>query len=149
MIIKNDGKVGIGTLTPAEKLDVTGNIKTSGTIKAGTVTYPNAHNTTAGQVLTTDASGVASWQNSGSITEIADEYTNTTGVGSAVLTAGKTSFALTQSPPTNFKVKMYVNGIRISNTAYSVSGSTLTYVPANNGGYTLTVADRVQFDYFY
>ncbi len=37
------------------------NVKTSGTITAGTVTYPNAHNSTEGQVLTTDASGVASW----------------------------------------------------------------------------------------
>ena len=37
------------------------NVKTSGTITAGTVTYPNAHNTTAGQVLTTNAAGVASW----------------------------------------------------------------------------------------
>jgi hypothetical protein len=44
---------------------------------------------------------------------------------------------------------MYVNGIRISNTAYSVSGSTLTYVPANNGGNNLLTTDRVQFDYFY
>jgi hypothetical protein len=34
---------------------------TSGTLTAGTVTYPNAHNITAGQVLTTNASGVASW----------------------------------------------------------------------------------------
>jgi hypothetical protein len=34
---------------------------TSGTLTAGTVTYPNVHNTIAGQVLTTNASGVASW----------------------------------------------------------------------------------------
>ena len=37
------------------------NVKTSGTITAGTVTYPNAHNTIAGQVLTVDALGTASW----------------------------------------------------------------------------------------
>ena len=37
------------------------NVKTSGTITAGTVTYPNAHNSTAGQALTTNALGVASW----------------------------------------------------------------------------------------
>jgi uncharacterized protein (TIGR02145 family) len=34
---------------------------TSGTLTAGAVTYPNVHNTTAGQVLTTNVSGVASW----------------------------------------------------------------------------------------
>jgi hypothetical protein len=44
---------------------------------------------------------------------------------------------------------MYINGIRISNTAYGVSGATLTYTEANNGSYALTANDRVQFDYFY
>jgi hypothetical protein len=39
--------------------DVT-NVKTSGTITAGTITYPN-RDTTAGLVLTTDGSGTASW----------------------------------------------------------------------------------------
>ena len=37
------------------------NVKTSGTLTLGTVTYPNAHNSSAGQVLTTNAAGVASW----------------------------------------------------------------------------------------
>ncbi|WP_338644953.1 hypothetical protein V5J73_08410 [Flavobacterium sp. KS-LB2] len=63
--------------------------------------------------------------------------------------ASQDSFTLTQTPSINSKVKMYVNGIRISNAAYSVSGTTLTYIPANNGSYTLSVNDRVQFDYFY
>jgi hypothetical protein len=39
------------------------NVKTSGTLTAGTVTYPKAHNSTAGQILTIDASGAASWTN--------------------------------------------------------------------------------------
>ncbi len=33
VVLKNDGKLGIGQVTPTEKLDVTGNIKASGTIK--------------------------------------------------------------------------------------------------------------------
>lgn len=64
-------------------------------------------------------------------------------------TAGQTSFTLSQTPSTLTKVKMYINGIRISKTAYSVSGTTLTYVPANNESYTITVNDRVQFEYAY
>ena len=64
-------------------------------------------------------------------------------------TAGQTSFTLTQTPSSLTKVKMYINGIRISKTAYSVSGTTLTYVPANNESYTITVNDRVQFEYAY
>ncbi|MDB5156435.1 MAG: hypothetical protein JWR50_1142, partial [Mucilaginibacter sp.] len=49
----------------------------------------------------------------------------------------------------NSKVKMYINGIRITNTAYSVSGTALSYVPANNGSYAVSVNDRIQFDYYY
>ena len=37
------------------------NVKTSGTLTAGTVTYPNAHNSTTGQVLTINNTGTASW----------------------------------------------------------------------------------------
>jgi hypothetical protein len=64
-------------------------------------------------------------------------------------TAGQTSFTLTQTPSSLTKVKMYINGIRISKTAYTISGTTLTYVPANNESYTISVSDRVQFEYAY
>jgi hypothetical protein len=37
------------------------NVKTTGTLTAGTVTYPNAHNATTGQVLTINSGGTASW----------------------------------------------------------------------------------------
>jgi hypothetical protein len=74
------------------------------------------------------------------VREVADEFT---------ATASQSGFTLTQPPSANSKVKMYVNGIRISNTAYSTTGTTLTYVPANNGGYNLSLNDRIQFDYYY
>ena len=64
-------------------------------------------------------------------------------------TAGQTSFTLTQTPSSYTKVKMYINGIRISKTAYTISGTTLTYIPANNESYTISVSDRVQFEYAY
>jgi hypothetical protein len=38
-------------------------LKTFAKITSGTVTYPNTHNSVAGQVLTTDASGIATWAN--------------------------------------------------------------------------------------
>jgi hypothetical protein len=117
------------------------NVKTSGTITAGVVTYPNTHNSTAGQVLITDASGVANWGSAAAtVREVADETS---------AASSQTSFTLTQTPSANSKVKMYINGIRISNTAYSVSGATLTYTAANNGSYALTASDRIQFDYYY
>jgi hypothetical protein len=74
------------------------------------------------------------------INDATDEFTATT---------AQTSFTLTQIPSTHSKVKMYINGIRISNSAYSWSGKTLTYDASKNGAYSLTGSDRVQFDYFY
>jgi hypothetical protein len=96
-----------------------------------------------GKVLTSDADGLASWAAAAiSVTEVDDEFTATT---------SQTAFTLSQVPSANSKVKMYVNGIRISKTAYTYTSSvtSLTYVPANNGGYALTAGDRIQFDYFY
>lgn len=74
------------------------------------------------------------------IQEVADEFT---------ATAPLTAFTLTQIPSVNSKVKMYINGVRISNTAYSYAGKALTYDPLNNGSYSLVTGDRIQFDYFY
>lgn len=53
LIANGGGNVGIGTMLPAEKLDVTGNILTDGFIMP-----TGAAN---GLVLTSDATGVASW----------------------------------------------------------------------------------------
>jgi hypothetical protein len=74
------------------------------------------------------------------VIEIADEFN---------LTESVVTFSLSQTPSPNSKVKMYVNGIRISNSAYSWTGTTLTYIPSNNGSYSLSVNDRIQFDYSY
>ncbi len=37
------------------------NVNTAGKLTTGAVTYPNSHNSTAGQVLTVNASGISSW----------------------------------------------------------------------------------------
>ena len=55
MIIKNDGKVGIGTNSPTEKLDVAGNIKFNGAL------MPNNNAGSSGQVLTSSGTGVPTW----------------------------------------------------------------------------------------
>ena len=112
-------------------------LKTSGTLTADAVTYPKAHGT-SGQVLSTTGSGTLVWITA-SVLDVTDELT---------ATASQTSFTLTQTPSVNSKVKMYLNGIRLSNTAYTVSGTTVTYIPANNGSSNMAVEDRVQFDYF-
>jgi len=92
---------------------------------------------TAAQYLMADgsvSSGISA------VRDVADEVTGS---------AAQTSFTLSQTPSSNSKVKMHINGIRISNTAYSIVGAVLTYNLANNGSYAITAGDRVQFDYFY
>ena len=113
-------------------------VNTSGKLTTGNITYPNTDGT-SGQALTTNGTGTASWTNV-LVREVADEF---------AATASQTSFTLTQAPSANSKVKMFVNGIRISNSAYTVSGSAITYLPGNNGSYPLTASDRIQFDYYY
>ena len=62
--------------------------------------------------------------------------------------AGQTVFTLSFTPLSG-KVWMFVNGTRIKNGAYAVSGTTVTYTPTSNNSYTLVLNDRVQFDYAY
>jgi hypothetical protein len=119
-----------------------GNTTFSGTVKMGAVTYPNTDGS-ANQVLATDGAGNASWVTptaSGFTHEVSDEFT---------ATASQASFTLSNTPGANSKVKMYINGIRISNTAYSINGTTLSYNSTNNGNYTISVGDRIQFDFSY
>jgi hypothetical protein len=174
------------------------NVQTSGTLTAGSVTYPNTHGT-ANQVLSTNGSGTLSWvtpvSSAASLTgtlAVANGGTglsttpangqidigNGTGFTRATLTAGtaititntagaitisaavrpttdqasataaQTSFTLAQTP-LNAKVWMFINGVRTNNLAYSVSGTTVTYVPASNNSYVLVAGDRIQFDYAY
>ena len=129
----------VGTITSGT-ISVTTDIKTAGKLVAGTVTYPNTHNSTAGQVLTVNASGTATWASGSSVNIFTDEPSS--------ITAGQTSFTLTNTPLSG-RVWMYINGTRISKNAYAVSGTTVTYTPSFNNSYTLIVGDRIQFDYVY
>jgi hypothetical protein len=52
----NDGNIGVGTTSPSQKLEVSGNLKTTGFIMVG--------GAGAGKVLTSDASGQAAWTDS-------------------------------------------------------------------------------------
>jgi len=63
--------------------------------------------------------------------------------------AGQTIFTLRHVPSETSNLKMYINGVRISNSACRNSGITLTYIPANNGSYALMAGDRIQIDYSY
>jgi trimeric autotransporter adhesin len=55
------GAVALGNNTIQLGNTAVTDVKTSGTLTAGTVTYPNAHNGENGQVLTINSTGTASW----------------------------------------------------------------------------------------
>jgi hypothetical protein len=74
------GANGFNGTTPISK------VKTSGTITAGTVTYPNAHNSTNGQVLTVNAAGMTNWVSPTTVT--VGTISNTSNSNGATITAG-------------------------------------------------------------
>jgi hypothetical protein len=113
-------------------------LKTDAKITTGAVTYPNTHGT-ANQVLTTTGSGTLTWTTPAAVRLNSDEIS---------ATAAQTSFTLSQTP-LGAKVWMFVNGVRIRNGAYSISGTTVTYTAANNNSYAIVAGDRIQFDYAY
>jgi hypothetical protein len=145
---------------------VSGSLTVSGSnvFTAGGTAFPTTTGS-AGQVLTISAGGSATWTataSGASVRDVVDETTvgAQTGTMSAT-TASQTNFTITQVPSVNSKVKMYINGIRISNAAYSfytsntfttTSSSPTIYIKydaSKNGSYNISVNDRVQFDYFY
>jgi hypothetical protein len=74
------------------------------------------------------------------VRDVSDEYT---------ATVGQTTFTLTQTKSATSTLKLYINGVRISKTAFSLTSTTFSYIPANNEAYTLIAGDRIQIDYFY
>ena len=146
-----------GTETLTNKTFV--NSSLTGTLTLGGTTFPSTSGST-GQVLSLTSSGVASWT-----TTLRDGFDETTATGSTgnlvAVTAGQMNFTLTQTPHASTKLKMYVNGILISQNAYSYKTTSafstnatmptpyLAYVTANNGSYVIALGDRIQFVYSY
>jgi hypothetical protein len=100
---------------------------------------------TAGQVLTTDGTGVLSWANvtggGGTIS------VGTGGSETFIATAGQVLFTVASVP--NGTVGMTVNGVQVATTAATNVGTAVTYVPAQNAGYVLKAGDRVVLSYIY
>jgi hypothetical protein len=146
-----------GTETLTNKTFV--NSSLTGTLTLGGTTFPSSSGAT-GQILTLTSAGVASWT-----TSLRDGFDETTATGSTgnlvAVTAGQTNFTLTQAPHSTSRLKMYINGILISQNAYAYKTSSsfatdatvptpfLAYINAKNGTYSIAVGDRIQFVYTY
>ena len=66
-------------------------------------------------------------------------------------TAGQTSFTLTNAPKSNYVVRLFINGVMVGDSAtgvVTVSGTTVTYVPAQNDNYSLVAGDKIIISYF-
>ena len=120
------GGTGVATLTAGSLL-----------VGNGTGAVTSLAPSTAGYVLKVVGS---TWTVSAPEADVNDQFT---------ATVGRLTFTLSQTPAANSKVQMFINGIRIDKTAYSLSTNVITYVPANNSSFTLVAGDRIQFDYAY
>lgn len=142
----NVENTGLSSWNGSSNLNTVGTI-TSGTWNAGTVTSSGAitgssiirSGGTSSQFLKADGS-VDGNDYITAIREFNDQFT---------AADSQSRFTLTHRPSDNSNVKMFINGIRISNSAYTVSGNSITYLPANNGSNVLRAGDRIQFDYYY
>jgi hypothetical protein len=146
-----------GTETLTNKTFV--NSSLSGTLTLGGTTFPSSPGAT-GQILSLTSAGVASWTSV--LKDGFDETASNGSVGTmTTTTVGQTNFTLTQAPHSTSRLKMYINGILISQNAYTYKTSSsfatdatvptpfLAYINAKNGTYLIAVGDRVQFVYTY
>ena len=115
-------------------------------------TLPTASASVSGGVkvganLSIDGSGILSA--AASVVRMnSDEFTATAAQTTFTFTTTSSNTGAVQTPLS--KPYMYINGTRIKNSAYTwTSGTTVTYVPANNNSYALVAGDRIQFDYAY
>ena len=132
----------------ATNANLTGDVTSVGnltTLSASGVTPGTYGNNLAIPVITVDGKGRITTLTtnllSPSLQEESVEYSNPTD--------GQTTFTLSHTPSNSTLVRMYINGVLISQSANTKSGTTVTYIPANNGSYNITAGDRIQFYYYF
>lgn len=135
--IGNTGNVGIGNSSPAQKLDVTGTVQMTG--------FKLTTTPTLGYVLTSDATGVGTWQvaPSGGLTD--SNFVDNEVPGGTIDGVNDT-FTLANTPTAGTE-HLYKNGIRQrvgGANDYTISGATITFNAGNIPltGHTLLVDYR-------
>lgn len=143
--------IAASAITSAKILDATiatgdlaNNAVTSAIIANAAVTTAKIANGTALQILRTNSAGTAVEWAAAPVTITPTEQVFTA-------TAGQTAFTLTNTPLNTSigSVTAYINGTKINNSAFTLAGAVVTYVPASNGAYALVAGDIVTFTYLY
>ena len=152
---------GVGTITSGTWSGTTISVANggTGTISLTGVLRGNGNSAFTAATEGTDYSFVREVNDE--LTVTADQYTTSTGITPATGVVSAV-FTLTYTPNAKSLVKVYINGIRISNSAFRynttslVSGSNsstptryIGYIAINNGSYKLSTGDRIQIDYYW
>jgi hypothetical protein len=123
------------------------NIKTSGTITAGTITYPNTDGT-ANQVLTTNGSGALTWTTptggvtaSGGVANTLPKFTSATALGASSITDDGTNISFSNKTVAGGSAAVNSASIAAGTTTYSLQQSDNGKVIncANTGALTITI----------
>jgi hypothetical protein len=116
MRIDSSGNVGIGTTSPSQKLDVSGNARITGAI------YDSSNTPgTSGQVLSSTATGT-SWIDAGGGGSSSTIYRQTFSGDSST-----TIFTLSNAIVDEANTQVYIDGVYQSKLNYSTSGTSLTF----------------------
>ncbi len=131
--------IGYGAIATADNTMQLGNtsltnVKTSGTITAGTITYPNTAGTN-GYVLTTNGTNTATWAApTGAITggtaNAIPKYTSATAIGASSITDDGTTVSINN--PVSFNNKT-VSGASAAVNSIAAATTTYSLTQADNG----------------
>jgi hypothetical protein len=132
----------------ATNANLTGDVTSVGnntTLSASGVTAGTYGSNLSIPVITVDAKGRITTLTTNTISPALQEES----VEYSVLVDGENTFELSHTPSSTTLVRMYINGVLISQAASSRLDATMTYDPSLNGNYNLTTGDRIQFYYYF
>ena len=142
--------IGYGAVVTADNTMQLGNtsltnVKTSGTITAGTITYPNTAGTN-GFVLTTNGTSTATWAAptgaiSGGTANTIPKYTSATALGASSITDDGTTISFSNKTVAGGSAAVNSASIAAATTAYTLQQSDNGKVIncANTGALTITI----------